>query len=548
MSILSSREPTGLLTTEDLQRILIKSNAIDSLCSMDIALVPRVVDLLQLEASSNDGNLEYRKVCLRALRALVKRHSILPASLFVDNITREGGYALRGGGFSDIWKGFCGDQPVCLKVLRIHLEADERKRAKTLAAFCREALVWTQFDHPNLLSLFGVNTTLFSPGFCLVSPWMANGDIITYLEKNPGHDRMKSIYEIASGMAYLHSLQPIIVHGDIKGANILVDDQYNCRLADFGLATMIETQRLDSTTSGSPKGTVRWMAPELLYSPDDLNIDANHPPRDVYAFACTVYEIMSGKCPFSELREGAVILRVMNGQRPLRPGDGWCPDNIWKMVQRCWSQDPKKRPDAIELEQFLYRLVSLSPYLDFARFHSAGNTVGEQVERMLIPIDEAEQQLREKENAYMTRIKQMEEDYNIAIHYVKGTEKMMLRMRDELTKQKSLNEQLKSDLTTARTSATNIGSQVPPQQGHLAITPVSGIVPQQPSQLDIPNILSSFGKAPIYGGTNKAARVKQLPKPRPLPSGPLPPVPSTSSNQVLERKKIHRLGIPLRSL
>ncbi|KAK7036561.1 hypothetical protein VNI00_011494 [Paramarasmius palmivorus] len=244
MSTLVSGETEGVFTKKDLRRIFISSYAIDLLCSMDVALVPRVVDLLQMEASSN-GNLEYRKFCLRALRALVKKHNILPSSLFLDNITREGGHALLGGGFSDIWKGFYGDQPVCLKVLRIHLEADERKRAKTLA-----------------------------------------------------------IYEIASGMAYLHSLRPIIVHGDIKGRNVLVDDHHSCRLADFGLATMIETQRLDSTTSGSPKGTVRWMAPELLYSPDDLAVDANHPPRDVYAFACTVYEIMSGKHPI--VRVGAL--------------------------------------------------------------------------------------------------------------------------------------------------------------------------------------------------------------------------------------------------
>ncbi|KAK7036562.1 hypothetical protein VNI00_011495 [Paramarasmius palmivorus] len=178
------------------------------------------------------------------------------------------------------------------------------------------------------------------------------------------------------------------------------------------------------------------------------------------------------KHPFSGLREGAVILRVINGERPLRPEDGWCPGNVWNMVQRCWSQDPKRRPDALELEQYLYGLVSLNPYLDSSSFYSAGDT--EQVERMLIPIDEAEQQLWEKENAYMTRMRQMEEDYILAVHYVRGNEKMMRRIRDELNEQKSLNTQLASDLETARTSAS---TQSLPQLDRLVIAPIPGFEP-----------------------------------------------------------------------
>ncbi|KAF9262809.1 kinase-like protein [Marasmius fiardii PR-910] len=102
--------------------------------------------------------------------------------------------------------------------------------------FCQEALIWTQFDHPNVLKLLGVNTSLFKADFCLVSPWMENGDIVTFLGKRTNHDRLRSIREIAAGLEYLHSHSPIIVHGDVKGANILVDDNYSYRLADFGLS------------------------------------------------------------------------------------------------------------------------------------------------------------------------------------------------------------------------------------------------------------------------------------------------------------------------
>ncbi len=59
--------------------------------------------------------------------------------------------------------------------------------------FCQEALVWKQLNHPNVLAFLGVNMELFAPRFCLVSPWMSNGTLLDYLEKNPEHNRMKAV-------------------------------------------------------------------------------------------------------------------------------------------------------------------------------------------------------------------------------------------------------------------------------------------------------------------------------------------------------------------
>ncbi|KAI3602889.1 hypothetical protein WG66_011164 [Moniliophthora roreri] len=337
-------------TVQDLQALLVLRDPMKALLSLDVSRVPHVVTLLHSEASSRI-NSRYRKLCLRCLLVLVKKHHILPESLFLKHITREGTHPLRGGGFSDIWRGIFKKQSVCLKVMRTHLEANERKRNKVVAAFCKEALVWTQLNHPNVLPLLGVDTELFQPALCLVSPWMWNGDIITYLEEHPDHDRLRSVYEIASGLAYLHSLEPMVIHGDIKGANILVDDLCSCRLSDFGLAAIKESQRIASTTSGGPKGTMRWMAPELFQP--EANGETDNSPKDVYAYACTVLEIMTGKPPFPDLLDAAIILKVITGERPSRPSDVWCPDKVWDLVERCWSHNPSERPRAAEIERYL---------------------------------------------------------------------------------------------------------------------------------------------------------------------------------------------------
>ncbi|KAJ3872329.1 kinase-like domain-containing protein, partial [Lentinula edodes] len=139
-----------------------------------------------------------------------KKYRILPSSMILREIEREGQNSVSGGGFADIWRGAVNNQSVCLKVLRLVIEPDAEQ-------FCNEALLWRQLKHPNILPLLGVNEEIFAPSFCLVSPWMANKDIITYLKANPTHSRHNVLTEIAAGLAYLHSRTPPMIHGDIRG-------------------------------------------------------------------------------------------------------------------------------------------------------------------------------------------------------------------------------------------------------------------------------------------------------------------------------------------
>ncbi|KAF9259335.1 kinase-like protein, partial [Marasmius fiardii PR-910] len=275
----------------------------------------------------------------------------------------------------DIYKGIFENKPVCLKVLKLHIEDGEEKRNKDLL-FYKETLLWTQLNHANLLPFLGVNTTLFPGKLALVAPWMANGEVTKFLKVNSTHDRLR-ISEIAAGIMYLHSRN--IIHGDIKGANVLVDEQGQCYLADFGLATAAMTSTLMSTTTdGGGKGTMRWMAPELFASEeiedddeltDSLDQESPENPkpddvklaRDIYAYACTVYEIMAEKIPFAHLKHDAqVMLQVLNGKRPGRPTvTAWCPNNIWALVQQCWAQESHLRPTATVVHAFLAHLGQL---------------------------------------------------------------------------------------------------------------------------------------------------------------------------------------------
>ncbi|KAK1228601.1 MAP kinase kinase kinase activity protein [Marasmius sp. AFHP31] len=384
---------TSIETAGDLRRILSNDMGIDKILAMEGLPLPSTVDLLHAVGLLLNGVLgsdihsvhyqqeicatamkpslsEYRRKCKKCLKALVNTHHVLPASLFVNELSKDGTHPLAGGGFSDVWKGKYREEPVCLKVLRIHIQGDRRKRAKVAEEFYKETLLWTQLSHPNLLPFTGVNTTLFPHGFCLVSPWMVNGDIITFLAMHPDHEKLTAILEISGGMAYLHGLK--IVHGDIKGANVLVDEQGRCRLADFGLAAIAaESTELNNSGASSMKGSLRWMAPELfnisggaIMNRNGLEKGARRTiklARDMYAFACTVLEIITGKPPFPDLIDTMVMLQVaVHDLRPPRPtNDVWCPGNIWALMQQCWARQAQDRPEASEVHDFLSLLENL---------------------------------------------------------------------------------------------------------------------------------------------------------------------------------------------
>lgn len=95
---------------------------------------------------------------------------------------------------------------------------------------------------------------------------------------------------MALGLAYLHGLTPGIVHGDLKGANVLVTQSRRACLADFGLATAIDSNTIAMTHKSTVRtgGTVRWQAPELF---DPSVYQQNSKASDIYALACVYYEV-----------------------------------------------------------------------------------------------------------------------------------------------------------------------------------------------------------------------------------------------------------------
>ncbi|KAJ7875377.1 kinase-like domain-containing protein [Mycena olivaceomarginata] len=216
--------------------------------------------------------------------------------------------------------------------------------------FCREALVWKDLHHPNILPFLGIDRDSFPSSLCMVSPWMEHGTVTNYLKTHGYENVDKLLYEIAQGLEYLHSRN--IVHGDLRGANILITQDWSACLTDFGLSIFSDATSTMSTNRG---GSLYWMAPELL-NPDSFGLKfVRTPATDVYAFGCVCFELYTDRPPFSSLPEPAALMKVLNGERPERPFWPFDPrtmsDALWRHVSKFWADHPTARPSTQSVVQ-----------------------------------------------------------------------------------------------------------------------------------------------------------------------------------------------------
>ena len=131
--------------------------------------------------------------------------------------------------------------------------------------------------------------------------------------------------------------------------NILVDQHKHARLADFGLLTIISDQTGFTTYSSAfTGGTTRWMSPELLH-PEQFGSDNSRPTKesDCFALGMVIFEVLTGQPPFASLKDHIVARKVIDGERPERPGGikgTWFTDDLWEVLGFCWAAHAQSRP------------------------------------------------------------------------------------------------------------------------------------------------------------------------------------------------------------
>ncbi|XP_041853965.1 receptor-interacting serine/threonine-protein kinase 4-like [Melanotaenia boesemani] len=186
----------------------------------------------------------------------------------------------------------------------------------------------------------------------IVMEFMERGSIHTLLVNLPGPPpwplAFRLAHQVALGMNFLHSKH--LVHQDLKPSNVLLDDGFNAKLADFGLSRPTTSFKgWDEEKTELIGGTDKYMPPEAFNS-------LYYPVRsfDIYSYGILLWSIFSGKKPYPEAKDNTLLkFRVSRGDRPLveelekKQVDG-LKASVELMI-KCWDGDSSKRPLSSEI-------------------------------------------------------------------------------------------------------------------------------------------------------------------------------------------------------
>ena len=261
----------------------------------------------------------------------------LPAFVIRSNDAKK--KAIIGeGGFGVVHEAMMKGTQVAVKELHAH-----RLNRPSIKDFIREANILSQLKHPNVMAFYGV--ILEPPMYAMVIQYLGNGCVHDSLvdedQELAWSLRMRWALGLVAGVNYLHNCDPVVIHGDIKSMNILLDASKNAVLCDFGMAKIKTASSASTATSG--KGiTVKWTPPELF---DGVKKSKT---SDMYSVGMTLWEIAFRELPLPDMPDQAYLNFVMSGKRPPLPTrkETGCPIRYGKVVDACWAQAPESRMSA----------------------------------------------------------------------------------------------------------------------------------------------------------------------------------------------------------
>ncbi|XP_056168668.1 uncharacterized protein LOC115694020 isoform X2 [Syzygium oleosum] len=262
---------------------------------------------------------------------------------------------LGSGTFGTVYHGKWRGTDVAIKRIKNSCFAGRSSEQERMTKdFWREAKILSNLHHPNVVAFYGVVPD--GPGGTLatVAEFMVNGSLRHNLVRNNrALDRRKKLMiamDAAFGMEYLHFKN--IVHFDLKCDNLLVNlkdpRRPICKVADFGLSRI----KQNTFVSGGIRGTLPWMAPELLNGTNNRVSEK----VDIFSFGIAMWEMLTGEEPYANMHCGAIIGGIVSNT--LRPPIPERCDPEWReLMEECWSADPSSRPSFTQITMRLQTML-----------------------------------------------------------------------------------------------------------------------------------------------------------------------------------------------
>ncbi|XP_005563718.3 receptor-interacting serine/threonine-protein kinase 2 isoform X1 [Macaca fascicularis] len=251
---------------------------------------------------------------------------------------------------------------VAVKHLHIHTPLLDSERKDVL----REAEILHKARFSYILPILGICN---EPEFLgIVTEYMPNGSLNELLHRKTEYPdvawplRFRILHEIALGVNYLHNMTPPLLHHDLKTQNILLDNEFHVKIADFGLSKwrMMSLSQSRSSKSAPEGGTIIYMPPENYEPGQKSRASIKH---DIYSYAVITWEVLSRKQPFEDVTNPLQIMySVSQGHRPVINEESLPYDiphraHMISLIESGWAQNPDERPS------FLKCLIELEPVL-----------------------------------------------------------------------------------------------------------------------------------------------------------------------------------------
>ncbi|XP_027723526.1 tyrosine-protein kinase HCK isoform X2 [Vombatus ursinus] len=245
---------------------------------------------------------------------------------------------LGAGQFGEVWMAtYNKHTKVAVKTMK--------PGSMSVEAFLAEANLMKTLQHDKLVKLHAVVTK--EEPIYIITEFMAKGSLLDFLKSDEGRKQplpklIDFSAQIAEGMAFIELRN--YIHRDLRAANILVSSALVCKIADFGLARLIE-DNLYNAREGA-KFPIKWTAPEAI------NFGSFTIKSDVWSFGILMMEIVTyGRIPYPGMSNPEVIRSLDRGYRMPRTDN--CPEELYSIMTRCWMNKPEDRPTFEYLQSVL---------------------------------------------------------------------------------------------------------------------------------------------------------------------------------------------------